>query len=86
MFSILVVDDEIYTVQGILSAMPWEHLEIGPVYTAYSIFQAKEIFNNHSVDILLCDIEMPQGSGLELLGWVNKKISKNYKNITYLSC
>jgi two-component system response regulator YesN len=79
MFSILVVDDEIYTVQGILSAMPWEHLEIGPVYTAYSIFQAKEIFNNHSVDILLCDIEMPQGSGLELLAWVNKKSPKTIR-------
>jgi two-component system response regulator YesN len=68
MRSILIVDDEPFIVQGILSAMPWEDLEIGPAYSANSMQQAVAVFEKHPVDILLCDIEMPQGSGLELPG------------------
>jgi two-component system response regulator YesN len=70
MRSILIVDDEPFIVQGILSAMPWEDLEIGPAYSANSMQQAVAVFEKHPVDILLCDIEMPQGSGLELLAWI----------------
>ena len=51
----------------------WKQLGIGIVLTAYNIRQAKEILEEARVDILLSDIEMPQGSGLELLEWVRNK-------------
>ncbi len=72
MNSILIVDDEPFIVQGILSALPWEGLEIGPAYSANSLKQAVSVFEKHPIDILLCDIEMPQGNGLELLEWVRE--------------
>ena len=32
--------------------------------------QAQSVFLNEKIDLLLCDIEMPQGSGLDLFEWV----------------
>ncbi|HHV11346.1 MAG TPA: helix-turn-helix domain-containing protein [Clostridiales bacterium] len=69
--NILIVDDEYYIVQGILHSIDWTELGIGNVYTAYSMKQAQEIFGQQEVDILLTDIEMPKGSGLDLISWVN---------------
>lgn len=70
MLQLLIVDDEIPTVQATKIAIDWEKFGIGSVYTAFDINQAKETFRNYSIDILLCDIEMPQGNGLDLLVWV----------------
>ncbi|GEM_PF-749865 len=67
--NILVVDDEYYIVQGITNNMNWDKLSIDTVYTAYSMKQAQEVFLNHEIDILLTDIEMPRGSGLDLIAW-----------------
>lgn len=72
MYSLLIVDDEVHAVKGIESAIDWEKLQVTSLYTAYNIRQAKEVYDNHSIDIMLCDIEMPQGSGLELLTWVRE--------------
>ncbi len=43
---------------------------IESVLTANNVRQAMKILEEAPVDILLSDIEMPQGSGLELLEWV----------------
>jgi two-component system, response regulator YesN len=72
MYSVLIVDDEIHAVEGVKSGVNWESLHIANVYTAHNNRQAKEVFASHSIDIMLCDIEMPQGSGLELLAWVRE--------------
>ncbi|MDQ6420177.1 response regulator [Paenibacillus sp. LHD-117] len=72
MYKLLIVDDEWHVVNSLKAELNTEQLEISDIYTAYNIRQAKEVFLNHSVDIMLCDIEMPQGSGLELLEWVKE--------------
>lgn len=72
MISLLIVDDEMHAVAGIKSALNWDKLEIGDVYTAYNSRQAKEVFENNTVNILLCDIEMPQGNGMDLMAWVKE--------------
>lgn len=73
MVKLLIVDDEIHAVEGIKAAVNWERLGITEVLTATDIRQAKEIFGAAtSIDIMLCDIEMPLGSGLELLAWVRE--------------
>jgi two-component system response regulator YesN len=72
MAKLLLVDDEIHAVEGINSAVNWEKLGVSAVYTAFNIHQAKEIYSRTSIDIMLCDIEMPQGSGLEMLAWVRE--------------
>ena len=71
--NICIVDDDKYVVEKIVDGIDWRKLDIEGVYVAYNIKQAKEILNTHQVDILLSDIEMPQGSGLELLEWVREQ-------------
>lgn len=69
MNNLLVVDDDYLIVNSIKSAIDITKLHIADIYTATSIAQAKDILQRHPVDIMICDIEMPQGSGLELLEW-----------------
>ena len=68
--NLLIVDDEPYAVQTLWKNIHWEIIGIQEVYTAYSVEQAKQILEKRTVDILITDIEMPGGSGMELLKWV----------------
>lgn len=68
--TILIVDDDAHMVRSIQKNIDWEKLGIESVYTAGNVRQAKSVLNVYEVDLLLCDIEMPQGSGLDLLEWV----------------
>ncbi|CAM4226157.1 helix-turn-helix domain-containing protein [Paenibacillus alkaliterrae] len=72
MYHALLVDDEVHAVRGLQAGVHWERLNVGSVYTAHSLKQAQEIFQAHSVHVMVCDIEMPQGSGLELAAWVKE--------------
>ena len=69
---LLIVDDEMFAVQGILDGVDWDKLSFDSVLKAYSYNQALEAFQSSFIDVLLCDIEMPDGSGLELVDYVNK--------------
>lgn len=69
---LLIVDDEFFAVSGVLEGVNWEVLNFKEVLQAYSYTQAVEIMEKAFIDILLCDIEMPDESGLELVSWVNE--------------
>ena len=69
--NILIVDDEIPAVQGILKIISWESLGIDHVYTAYSMKEAIGHLLLNEVEILLTDIEMLGGTGFDLIQWVN---------------
>ncbi|HAH63608.1 MAG TPA: hypothetical protein DCL73_16105 [Treponema sp.] len=68
--NILIVDDEYYIVQGIRNVIDCKKLGISEVFGAYSMKQAQKVFEEHDVAILLTDIEMPKGSGIDLVRWV----------------
>jgi two-component system response regulator YesN len=72
MDGVLIVDDEVHAAHGIEAGIEWAKLGVSSVYVAYNIRQAKEIYTNHSVSLMICDIEMPQGNGIELLSWVKE--------------
>src|SRR5690606_14430104 len=56
--------------EGLKSDLELDKLNINQLFVAYSMKQAREIIEREHIDIMLCDIEMPQGNGLELLQWV----------------
>ena len=66
---ILIVDDDMATVDVIKNTVDWKKIEVSQVYTAYNISNAKKILLENNIDIIISDIEMPQGSGIDLLEW-----------------
>jgi len=70
---ILIIDDDRLLVEKLVTRINWDALKIGTVLKANNIRQAMEILEEVPVDIMLCDIEMPQGNGLELLEWVRER-------------
>jgi len=71
MIRLLIVDDEQIVIDGILARNNFREHNIDEVLTAGSMKEAQQQFENHAIDITLCDIEMPGGSGLELIQWIN---------------
>lgn len=71
--NVLLVDDDDYIIQALRRKLPWEELGIHQVYTANNIRQAKELLEDIAIQIMICDIEMPQGNGLELLSWIREQ-------------
>ncbi|MBU7591211.1 response regulator transcription factor [Metabacillus halosaccharovorans] len=71
-FQVLIVDDEVYSIKGVQAGVDWKKLHISNIFTATSMAKAQEVFKQNRIDLLLCDIEMPKGSGLDLLKWVRE--------------
>lgn len=72
--NVLIVDDQISVISGILSGVNFKELGIDVVRSATSSEEALAVFGEIPVDIMLTDIEMPGENGLEL----NKKIQAKY--------
>ncbi|WP_336784628.1 helix-turn-helix domain-containing protein [Paenibacillus sp. MMO-177] len=72
MYTLLIVDDEMIAVKAIASGIDWSGLPISSIYEAYDYDEAVELLTNHSIDILITDIEMPGKSGLHLLEFVHQ--------------
>ena len=70
---LLIVDDQASVVEGLLKGIRWDELGMEKVYTALNALEARNILNKETIDIMLCDIEMPVESGLQLYEWMNKK-------------
>lgn len=71
--NVLIADDDRFVVSALEQKINWASLGIEHIYSAYNIRQAKKLFAEHHIDILISDIEMPQGSGLELLAWIRSE-------------
>ena len=71
MYNILIVDDEPLALRGITAGVDFSKLGFHSVCTALNSEEAKLQFAQKHFDLLLCDIEMPGDSGLDLAQWVN---------------
>ncbi len=69
---LMIVDDEYFAIQGILDGVNWDVLQFREILQAGTYAQAVEQLQKQPVDIVLCDIEMPDESGLELIAWINR--------------
>ncbi len=70
--NILIVDDNVLVLEGFTAGVDVENLGFSEVYTATSITEAKRIIQKEPIHAVIADIEMPGGSGLELLEWINE--------------
>ncbi|NIK70359.1 helix-turn-helix domain-containing protein [Paenibacillus sp. BK720] len=84
MARMLVVDDEKFAVDGICECNDWSTLGIEAVFTANHADAARTILKEHRIDILVCDIEMPDEDGLSLVRWV-KEHSPHTESL-FLTC
>ena len=69
---VLVVDDEIHCAEGVKCAIDWNLIGVDNVFTAYSMGQAQRIMYNEDIHIIISDVEMPKGSGFDLLRWIRE--------------
>ena len=67
MYNVMIVDDELRSIDAIERNVEWVNCGINRVYRAMNMEQALEIADREQIQILICDIEMPNGSGLDLL-------------------
>lgn len=70
--NVLFVDDEIAVLNILKKSIDWNEINIEHVYEAYNTKEARKIIAQEEIHIIVCDIEMPQESGLEFLAWIQK--------------
>lgn len=75
--NILLIDDEPLTLQMLQKKISWNEIGINQVYTANDTTFARQLLQSFSIQILVCDIEMPGENGLDFLKWVKENISKS---------
>ena len=64
--NLLIVDDESFIVDWLISLLSTQSDLPLNLYSCYGVAEAKQIIANHRIDILLTDIRMPDGNGLDL--------------------
>lgn len=68
---ILLVDDNKYILNSLQRGIDYERLGFDQVFTARSLKGAVKILEKEPIQAVVTDIEMPNGSGLDLLEWIN---------------
>ena len=71
--NLLIVDDEVVTTEVLKEQIDRKKIPIRQIFVAYNAAMARECLEHQKIDIVLCDIEMPKESGLELLEWIRKR-------------
>ena len=70
MKQILLLEDEENLNKGISFKLSKEGYQ---VFQAYTIADAKSIFNSEKIDLVICDITLPDGNGLEFGEYIRSK-------------
>ncbi len=69
-YQILIVEDDKGLNQGIALALRGEGILF---HSAYSLSQAREIWKKETVDLILLDVNLPDGSGFDLLREIRRE-------------
>lgn len=70
--NLLIVNDAVVEVQTMQENISWISYGIDHVYTASCTEEGRAVITLHSIDILLCDIEMPGEDGIALIRWIRE--------------
>jgi Response regulator containing CheY-like receiver domain and AraC-type DNA-binding domain len=76
MYRVLIVDDELEIRSSLAAYYPWTELGFVVIGQAASAAEARALAEAEAVDVLLCDIRMPGGSGLELAAWARDRFPR----------
>lgn len=68
--NVLILDDDILDLEGMKLLVDWEQLGVKRVFCASSTAEARRMIQTDTVDIALCDIELPEESGLDFVQWM----------------
>lgn len=71
-YEVLLVDDEELALLGMENGVNWEALSVATLHKAGSMKSAMRLLSLRPVDLMISDIEMPGGSGLELIRWTRE--------------
>ena len=71
--NIIVIDDQTSVVNGIIRGIDWKAIGVEKIFKAFNAFEAKAVFSQNHIDVMLCDIEMPVENGISLLRWVRNQ-------------
>ncbi len=81
MINLLIIDDEQIVIDMMRVTVDYAEFNIDNVYFANGMKEAQNIMKEKQIDIVLCDIEMPGGSGLDLILWINEHYPNTIKII-----
>lgn len=81
MINLLIIDDEQILIDMMKVVVDYAEFNIDNVYFANNMKEAQNIMKQNQIDIALCDIEMPGGSGLDLILWINEYYPNTIKII-----
>ena len=84
MYQAIIVDDEPRTRAALIESVDWKKCNIRQVYEASNITEAKALLTEHEISVLICDIEMPGGTGQDLVDWVQDQ--KMMMGIIMVTC
>ena len=70
---ILICDDDHSTVDVLTGQLDFEALGIDRVVTAYNGKAAIELIEKEAPELVLCDIDMPQANGIDVLKYIYNK-------------
>ncbi len=73
--NILMVDDDKYVLECLRNGLDWNSLPFDNRYEARNVAEAKKILSEVPIQVLLCDIDMPRETGLDLLEWLRSQSS-----------
>ena len=82
--NVILIDDEEVALNALRRRVDWARYGVEEVFLAGAMQRAQRVFAAHPVDIMISDIEMPQGSGLDLYEWV--KIYYPRVECVYVTC
>ncbi len=81
---LLIVDDQLATLTGLTQGIDWKSVGFTEIDTAQNAMEARISFARGVPDVMLCDIEMPVETGIDLSNWVR---AQDYKTkILFLTC
>lgn len=71
--NVLIVDDEAFVVDWIISLLDSQGDLPLNLFSCYGVTEAERMIEERRIDILLSDIRMPDGNGLDLIAAVRRR-------------